>query len=153
MAKKPADTVDYWRKNPDSASATLGLRMLAGEWTQVDDVPAGKSVSLLGQAVGVLRAAGYDVEQQRAPTGGGNRKAFRVRQVGERRRMGVLGPPRGRMPSAPVVVENAGTTHPQLGAKLTVRALALDERGGLVVHLSNGHGGAWTARITGHVDT
>ena len=153
MAKNPADTVEYWKKFPNSAAAGLGLRMLSGEWTQVDDVPAGKSKSLLGQTVAVLRASGYDVEQQPASTGGGNRRAFRVRQVGERRRTGLLGPPRGRVARAPVAVENAGTTHPQLGATLTVRALALDERGGLVVHLSNGHGGAWTARITGHVDT
>jgi hypothetical protein len=156
VAKNPAATVEYWNKNPDSVVAVLGLRMLAGEWTQADDVPAGRSKSLLGQTVGVLRAAGYDVETMRAPTGGGNRRAFRVRQVGERKtgaRAGLLGPPRGRVASAPVAVENAGTTHPQLGAKLTVRALALDDRGHLVVHLSNGHGAAWAARITGHVDT
>jgi len=153
VAKNPADTVEHWHKYPESAAATLGLRMLAGEWTQVDDVPDGKSGSLLGQTVGILRAAGYDVEQMRASTGHANRKAFRVRQVGERRRMGVLGPPRGRVASTPVAVEDAGKTHPGLGAKLTVRALALDDRGQLVVHLSNGHGAAWVARITGHVDT
>jgi hypothetical protein len=97
----------------------------------------GVSGSILGQVISVLRQAGYKIERDHM---GGGRFRFRVKT--------------GHTPAARrstrVAREDAGVTHPQLGATLTVRALALDERGDLTVHLSNGHH-AWTATITGHV--
>jgi hypothetical protein len=136
-------TVARWQAQPDSGpSAVLGTRMLAGEWTSARDAEAlGVSQSMANQVRATLVAAGYTLETRPRPEGG-NGKEHRVKAV--------PGPKRGARSKA-VRAEQAGATHPQLGATLTVRALALDERGGLVVHLSNGHGAAWTAQITGHV--
>jgi hypothetical protein len=130
-------TVRRWQENPErSNSAIIGGRILSGEWTTAEWVGAevGVSHSMLSQVVTTLRAAGFKVEEKR--TGTGNAKQYRVRTAKRR---------------AKVDAEHAGITHPQLGAVLTVRALALDEGGNLVVHLTNGHA-AWTAAITGHVE-
>ena len=138
-ADNAAATVKRWQRNaeaPTSHTAVLGLRMLAGEWTSsADAIEGGASGGLVTQVCTVLRAAGYTVQEQAR---GGNGKAFRIK------------PTRGQAKA--VRREQAGTSHPQLGAVLTVRALALDEGGALVVHLSNGNGSAWLAQITGHVE-
>ena len=138
-----AATVRRWQKKPTgSNTARLGTAMLAGQWTSAKDaVGLGASGSIAGQARMVLVAAGYELETQ--PTGPYGVKGYRVagrdgRGLKARR-------------TAAVATEAAGTTHPALGAHLTVRALALDADGQLVVHLSNGNGSAWTAHLTGHV--
>ena len=130
------DTIERWRDQPDgSATAVLGLRMLAGEWiTSADATELGASTSLVGSVCKQLRKAGYTVA---AKSAGGNARAFRVAAKGARRK---------------TTAEAEGVTYPALGAHLTVRALALDDGGNLVVQLSNGTGAAWTARITGHVE-
>jgi hypothetical protein len=136
--KRNADaeaTVARWRTDPERSNvAMVGARILSGEWTTAAWVvnEVGAAASTLSQVAATLRAAGYKVETQSA---GGNAKAYRVKAAKRR---------------ATVTAEHAGITHPQLGAVLTVRALALDEGGNLVVHLSNGSH-AWTAAITGHV--
>lgn len=131
------DVVARWQAEPDrSVTAQLGVRMLAGEWTTAADAAElGGSTALMGTVVKALKNAGYTVDVASA---GGNAKRYRVK------------PTRGR--AKRVGVEHAGTSHPQLGAVLTVRALALDEAGQLVVQLSNGNGSGWLAQITGHVE-
>jgi hypothetical protein len=129
-----ARTVELWQENPErSITAALGVRMLAGDWvTSEDAVELGGSPTLVTQAHQTLTAAGYSVE---VGNRGGNARQYRVKAARRKAR---------------VEREDAGVTHPQLGAVLTVRALALDERGNLIVHLSNGNK-AWAATITGHV--
>jgi hypothetical protein len=116
--------------------------MLAGQWVSTEDARAiGAAPTIVTQVHQRLTAAGYAVEVgTREDAASRNAKQYRVK-AGRRA-------PAQR--STRVAREDAGVTHPQLGATLTVRALALDERGALTVHLSNGHH-AWTATITGHV--
>jgi hypothetical protein len=135
--KDDAATVAKWLATPEDergATAALGARMVAGEWTGPTEADAlGVSHSMTTQAAKRLEAAGYRVERKR---GLGSRvKAGRAKAASK---------------AAPVRAEVAGVTHPPLGATLTVRALAFDAEGQLVMSLSNGTG-AWTARITGHV--
>jgi hypothetical protein len=132
---KAVATADKWRANPDaSATATLGAALLRGQWTTRDDAEAlGVATSIVGQVVATLRAAGYDVESK--PAGPSGLKAFRVG--------GTPATTNGHAPTA---------THPPVGAKVVVKAVAMGARGALVVHLSDGNGNAWAATITGYVE-
>jgi hypothetical protein len=142
-------TVKRWRADPErSGAARIGTRLLAGEQVgQSGAADAGVSPGMVGNVVRTLQTAGFTVEAERA----GNAKLWRVTAEpgGRRARGAAVEPPSGR--SRKVRGEVAGVTHPPLGATLLVRALALDERGDLLVHLSNG-AGAWSARIVGHVE-
>jgi hypothetical protein len=145
MPKQPntqaAQTVARWQAQPDRGpTAVLGARMLAGEWVgSADAIALGSSGTVANQVRTTLKAAGYKLESQSAGPAG--RKAYRVKPGGP-----------AKQQRRPVATEAEGTTYPALGAHLTVRALALDEGGNLVVHLSNGTGAAWAARLTGHVE-
>jgi hypothetical protein len=132
-----AATVERWQRKPGTSTASVfGSRMLRGEWVTAAELEeSGASASNLSQITKTLKTAGYKVEHETMPGTNGAMR-FRVKAKAARK--------------AAVEREDAGVTHPQLGAVLTVRALALDERGELVVHLSNGKA-AWTATITGHV--
>lgn len=135
-----AQTVARWQAQPDRGpTAVLGARMLAGEWVgSADAVALGAAQTVANQVRTTLKAAGYKLESQSAGPAG--RKAYRVKAARK-------APTRRH-----VAAEAEGTTYPALGAHLTVRALALDEGGNLVVHLSNGTGAAWAAHLTGHVE-
>jgi hypothetical protein len=132
---KASALAELWRANPDKSNmATLGAAMLGGKWTGRHDAEAlGVSTSVVGQAVAKLRTAGYNVETQ--PAGPNGLTAYRVG--------GEAATSNGHGPTP---------THPPVGAKVTVRAVALGARGALVVHLSDGNGNAWAATITGYVD-
>jgi hypothetical protein len=134
-----AGTVERWQAGgpgSNSKTAAIGNRMLAGEWIGAPEIAdMDCSPAMLHQTRSILMDAGYQIDRQPMPGSNG----FRYR---------VTGSP-GQAP--PVAAESEGAAVPPLGARLTVRALSLDERGRLVVHLSNGQGGAWTAQITGHV--
>jgi hypothetical protein len=142
-----AAAVKRWRADPErSGAARIGTRLLAGEVvgaSGADD--AGVSPGMVGQVVRTLQTAGFTVEAERR----GNAKLWHVTAEPGGRRVSATSSPSGR--TRKVRGEVAGITHPPLGAKLLVRALALDERGNLLVHLSNG-AGAWSARIVGHVE-
>jgi hypothetical protein len=131
-----------WLADPDaSMTATLGARMLRGEWVSTDDGAAvGAGATVVGQAVAALRRAGYDVEEDQPF--GNRRKTYRVRPGSEPSANGhsIVGP-----------VGASEMIHPPVGSKVTVRAVAMGARGALEVHLSDGNGHAWTATVTGYV--
>lgn len=138
-----AGTVERWQAGgpgSNSKTAALGNRMMAGEWIGAPESAAMDcSPAMLHQTRAILMDAGYEIERQPMPGSNG----YRYRVKGSPGRAALV---------APVAAEGeGGAAVPPLGARLTVRALSLDERGRLVVHLSNGQGGAWTAQITGHV--
>lgn len=135
MSKDPKQTVELWLADPNrSQTASFGANMLRGEWLSSEDAEAiGSSGAVLGQVRRTLREAGYKLIER--PAGPSGLKAYTVRQ------------PRGT--SKQVTHERAGDTHPQLGATLTVSALALVD-GELVMSLSNGTG-AWMVKVTGQV--
>jgi isoaspartyl peptidase/L-asparaginase-like protein (Ntn-hydrolase superfamily) len=132
-----ARTVAKWQAKPEATMASrLGSAIMAGEWTDVHSARAiGAKSSNLNQVVDVLRAAGIALATQNRSHGA---KAYRAKAA------------RGASTKRTVVAEQAGLTHPHLGAVLTVRALALDEDGELVMQVSNGTGG-WLVKVTGHV--
>jgi hypothetical protein len=110
--------------------------MLDGEWrSQEDGVDMGASRSIFASVCMTLRKAGYTLESE--PAGPNGMRRYRV----------------ASSPSANGRVgrEVDGVTYPRLGATLTVRALVLGDDGELVVQLTDGHGGAWSAHVTGHV--
>jgi hypothetical protein len=132
-----AKVIAKWQADPTaSMAAQLGAAIMAGEWTGTDEARAiGAHSSNLNQVVAVLRAAGIALAMQKRAYGA---KAYRAKTTG------------GPGTRTKVVAEHAGLTHPHLGAVLTVRALALDEDGELVMQVSNGTGG-WLVKVTGHV--
>ena len=137
--RKAAATVDKWRANPSaSGTAAIGAAMLGGQWTTADDAAAlGISTSIVGQVVAKLRTAGYDIATQ--PAGPSGLLAYRVAgsEAASTNGNGGHGPT---------------ATHPPVGAKVVVKAVAMGARGALVVHLSDGNGNAWAATITGYVE-
>ena len=147
-------SVARWAEAATSGTAILGARLMLGETlTAADAKRLGIIGGNIGHAVTTLELAGFTVERKPL-AGSANAKSYRVSKA-PADAPEVKPPP--ATPTAParrasVKHEAAGATHPQLGAKLTVRALALDERGKLVVQLSNGSGSAWLAQITGHVE-
>ena len=142
MTRRAADP-SSWLENPDgSKSAAIGARMMRGEWTTGQDVVAmGANQSMAHQVRGRLKKAGYRLESKSAGPAG--LKAYRVRP-GKVAHENGAGRDRVAHPGA------AAETYPSLGATLVVRALAMTDAG-VVVHLSDGNGGAWSAAITGHV--
>lgn len=148
--------IGKWATEATSGTAILGARLMLGDTlTAADAVAVGVIGGNLGHAARTLELAGWKIERADI---GGNAKSFRVSKAPAD--APTVTPPPAQPANTPnrsggtrrnVRAEQAGETHPALGAKLTVRALALDERGRLVVHLSNGTGAAWQAMITGHV--
>lgn len=130
-----AMTVRKWQQGAESKSADIGRRMLAGEWIGRGDVDSATEATLLSQVAQKLRLAGFKIAERRTPDATDSRlKQWRV------------------SPDAPVKVERetAGLTHPELGAVLTVRALAMTDDGELAMTLSNGSQ-SWSAVITAHL--
>ena len=148
--------VNKWAAGAITGTGILGARLMLGETLTATDARAlGIIGGNLGHAARTLELAGWKIERADI---GGNAKSFRVSKAPAD--APAVTPPPAQPANTPnrsggtrrnVRAEQAGETHPALGAKLTVRALALDERGRLVVHLSNGTGAAWQAMITGHV--
>lgn len=142
--EQAARVVKKWRANPEAgASSTIGARMLRGTWVVAAEVAEelGCAPSVANQVRATLEAAGYAIEREQI--GGTNGYRYRVPKGG--------GPRRPRAVERAVAHEEAGHTHPQLGAVLTVRALVMDERGRLVMQLSNGHA-SWAAEVVGHTE-
>lgn len=127
----PAERVSFWLAHPDaSIRARLASDMFRRFVGQHDAKALGASNSIFAQTVNLVRDAGFSLDEEPRPYGG---TAYRVR----------TGPP--------ITTTRPGTAHPELGAVLTVRALALSADG-LVVQLSAGNGSGWTAVITGYVE-
>ena len=131
-----AMTVRRWQQGAESHTADMGRRMLAGEWIGRDEVEPG-AATMLSQVVAKLRLAGFKVAERRTP--GATDSRLKQWQVNPDLH-------------APVRVEReaAGLTHPELGAVLTVRALAMTDDGELAMTLSNGSQ-SWSAVITAHL--
>ena len=138
-------TADKWRNNPNGgATAALGAAILGGQWTSRNDAEAaGVATSVVGQVVAQLRTAGYDVETK--VDGPYGLKAYRVATAEAASTKGV------RRTDIDDGRHDPTPTHPPVGAKVVVKAVALGARGALVVHLSDGNGNAWAATITGYV--
>jgi hypothetical protein len=134
--------VDLWRRDPErSVASQLGIAMLDGEWRSKRDAEElGASPSMLSQTVTTLRNAGYTLETE--PAGPNGLSRYRVKPART---------PAAARSNGNVRREVDGVTYPRLGATLTVRALVLGDDGGLVVQLTDGAGGAWSAHVTGHV--
>ena len=155
MAKTPAQaqrTINGWMDPANmSTSAQLGRQLALGDWLTPEWMRTTMGANLntrglLSQVTNMFRVAGFHVEKRPDP-GHPLAKQYRIRG----------GSPRPE-PTLDVVqpesVPSAGISqqYPVLGASLTVRALALTDDGGVLLHLSDGEGGAWQAQITGWVE-
>ena len=134
MSKDPKQTVELWLADPNrSLTATMGAGMLRGQWlSSVDAEELGSSGAVLGQVRRTLKEMATSCSSATpGPADDGlHRQAT----------------PQGLKT---VTREQAGDTHPHLGATLTVQALALVD-GELVMSLSNGTG-SWMVKVTGQV--
>ena len=121
--------VSKWASDPDASKASrIAAALMSGEWLTAAETAERFECasSMLSQGVQIMRRAGLNVVSRPAGTSGlmsysvdSSRPARRSKRVDD---------------------EQAGVTHPNLGAVLTVRALVLDSQGDLVMQLSNGKG-------------
>jgi hypothetical protein len=149
-------------QNLPSASADLGRRLWRGEEiTSGDGVALGASTSIVFVLIADFELAGYRVTRRKL---GRNSVSYKLeggagavpRQVRARRpRPSTNGAaldhaePLERL--AATAVRQFGLPYPALGSVLEVRALALIEGDGLVMHLRDGST-VWQARVTGVVE-
>jgi hypothetical protein len=151
--------------NPDndSHSATLARQLASGEWLTPEwqaSCMVGADINkraLLSYVVGSFRAAGYHVQMERASSHP-SAKQYRIRGGLHRSARATLSDEDAleKVRSLPEVVKRSpaavvASEYPRLGHALSVRALALTDDG-VLIHLSDGDGGAWQALITGYVE-
>jgi hypothetical protein len=168
--------IDRWAagEGGDSTSAKIGRQLASGEWVtpqwlaetfppqpQAEDEDEHqrqaeitdhqhKIRQLMTVVVTDFKRAGWHVETRKVRFSNG-RKSYRARPPSGRRHLPAEAPAPAEVMdrrSRPTVLANG--SHPALGAQLQVKILALTDDG-LVMHLSDGTGGAWQCLITGHL--
>lgn len=143
MKRSETDKATYrvqkWKENPEaSVTSVVASRILDGTWTGSAEVEEqGANPSILTPIKKTLILAGYHIEE-RTPEGmPANAREYRVNGNAPRRRT--------------VGRERTGTTHPEVGSMVLVRAVAIDETGELALTIA-GNAGAWNVRIIAHME-
>jgi hypothetical protein len=162
------------------AAAVLGHRLATGEEIASADAAAlGRSSSLVSVIVKDFERAGYWVRKRRTrnPANGRMQTVAYYLDGGADARPRANPPPVAGRPTSPIrrggaaapsangaavvpqqVIPNAWqrarapeVAYPRLGSLMSVRALAIDDDGALVMHLRDGDDSTWQVAVTGWV--
>ena len=149
-------TVSGWLQSDNvSHSAVIARHLASGQWVTAEWQAATfggvdiNSRALMSYVQATFASAGYHIQKQ--PGARGNQKEYRIRgglqlESGAEEQH-LLSPPVPEVITTPLAKQH----YPALGQMVLVKALALIA-GDVVIHLSDGDGGAWQAVIRGYVD-